>query len=411
MKNYLDFYRKLDRHVVQLLLAELSLQFINSSFFLLLNFYFDKTGLQDFQIADLVSYRFLAVMLFAFPLGFFIKGKRVKPFFLLAAIMVPTCALIIILSAKFQLYGLLKIAMVLWGLGFTFIQITSLPFILLNTSADKHSESISAFFQTWSISIFFCGIISAILLEYFSGFFDEYILLLAFSFLGYAAVFFILKIDIKEKVSEHIHWKNLAKHHDWKKIFLVCVPTLIIAIGAGFTIPFISLFFLNVHGVGTSVFSILGAVSYALVAMGMVLIPSVKRRYGYGVAITLIQSLSIFALIAMATTEWYKEMAFAVYLAVLFYVVRQPLMNMAGPMTSELSLYYVGEKNHELVSALNASIWSGSWFISSQIFRVLRARDFAYVNIFLITATLYALGVLWYYFLIQDYNKRKTASI
>lgn len=410
MKNYLDFYKKLDRHIIYLLLAELSLQFINSSFFLLLNYYFDKTGLEDYQIADLVSYRFLAVMIFAFPLGLFIKGKKVKPLFLTAAIMVPTFALIIIFSARLEYYTLLKVAMVLWGVGFTFIQITSIPFILLNTSADKHSESITAFFQTWSITIFFCGIISAFLLEYFTAFVDEYSLLLFFSFLGYAAIYFILKIDIKEKVSDRIPWNALAGHHDWGKIAMVCIPTLIIAVGAGFTIPFINLFFLNVHGVGTSVFSILGAITYALVAVGMVLIPGIKRRFGYEVAITLIQSLSILVLIIMATTEWYNEMWFAVYIAVTFYIIRQPLMNMAGPMTSELSMYYVGVKNTEIVSALNASIWSGSWFISGQIFRFLRAQHFAYVNIFLITAALYAVGVLWYYFLIKSYNKQTSLA-
>ena len=114
LKNFIDFYGKLDRHIIYLLLAELSLQFINSSFFLLLNYYFDKTGLQDYQIADLVSYRFLAVMLFAFPLGIFIRGNRIKPFFMLASFMVPTFALIIIISAQYQLYALLKTSLVLW---------------------------------------------------------------------------------------------------------------------------------------------------------------------------------------------------------------------------------------------------------------------------------------------------------
>jgi hypothetical protein len=59
-------------------------------------------------------------------------------------------------------------------------------------------------------------------------------------------------------------------------------------------------------------------------------------------------------------------------LAILFFIFRQPLINVAGPMTSELTMYYVGKKNRELVSALNAAIWSGSWFISSQIFAFLR---------------------------------------
>ncbi len=69
------------------------------------------------------------------------------------------------------------------------------------------------------------------------------------------------------------------------------------------------------------------------------------------------------------------------------------------------------EKNQEMVSALTAAIWSGSWFISSIIFKVLRQSGIAYVYIFLITAALYALGVVWYYALIVDYTRREKAGL
>ena len=42
---------------------------------------------------------------------------------------------------------------------------------------------------------------------------------------------------------------------------------------------------------------------------------------------------------------------------------RAPLMNMAAPLTSELTMSYVGNKNQEMLSAIVAAIWSGSWFL------------------------------------------------
>ena len=86
-------------------------------------------------------------------------------------------------------------------------------------------------------------------------------------------------------------------------------------------------------------------------------------------------------------------------------------MNMAGPMTSELVMHYTGKKNQEMVSALTAAIWSGSWFISSLIFKLLRSSEWSYVNIFLITAFLYGIGVFWYYYLILDYNKKQKSGL
>ena len=81
-------------------------------------------------------------------------------------------------------------------------------------------------------------------------------------------------------------------------------------------------------------------------------------------------------------------------------------MNMAGPMTSELTLKYVGDRNQELMSALSSSVWSGSWFISAKIFQILRAHEVPYYQIFLITAALYTWGVTAYYFLVKDYRRR-----
>ena len=58
------------------------------------------------------------------------------------------------------------------------------------------------------------------------------------------------------------------------------------------------------------------------------------------------------------------------------------------------------------MSALNASIWSGSWFVSMKVFGWLRQLEFRYVSIFLITVAFYAVGVAWYAFLIRSYERR-----
>jgi hypothetical protein len=118
----------------------------------------------------------------------------------------------------------------------------------------------------------------------------------------------------------------------------------------------------------------------------------------------------VIALALLATTEFYASLGIALVLAVICFLLRQPLMNVAGPMTSELVMSYVGKKNQEMVSALTAAIWSGSWFISSLIFKILRQSEWPYVYIFLITAFLYSIGVIWYYRLILDYNRREKAK-
>jgi predicted MFS family arabinose efflux permease len=205
--------------------------------------------------------------------------------------------------------------------------------------------------------------------------------------------------------------KKKWSDYDWNIIIRGLIPTLIIAVGAGLTIPFIGIFFFNVHHVSTGSFSLLNGIASILVAISAMLVPFIKKSIGYKIAIPATQSFAVLALVLLATTQFYAQLSIALYIAILCFMLRQPLMNMAGPMTSELVMKYTGKRNQEMVSALTAAIWSGSWFISSLIFKLLRSSSWSYVYIFLITAFLYGIGVVWYYYLILDYNKRQKLGL
>ncbi len=419
VREIIDGYRKVEQHVFYLIGTQFFLQLINAAFFILFNYFMEKEGYPDYDIAGVVAQRFMAVMFLAAPLGFFIRGKRLKPFFYAACFLVPSFSLLSIFAAENHYYTLLDWGMRGWGVGFVLMQVSGLPFILLNVKKEQHSEAIAMWFQMWSVTTFFAGTINFVLYSLNPELFSERNMLVLFSLLGYCSIFFVRKITIVEKPSEPLPLKPVSapqdifdnlyniiiKPYDWGRIVSVVIPTLIIAVGAGFTIPVINLFFLNVHGIGAGTFSIMTATTYVMVAIVIIFMPYIRRRYGYGIAITLFQSLAILALFIMATTEYYSGLSFAVYIAVFFYMIRQPLMNAAGPMTSELTMYYVGERNQEMISALNASIWSGSWFVSMQLFAWLRQLDYRYVTIFLITVVLYVFGVAWYAYLIYLYRR------
>ena len=276
----------------------------------------------------------------------------------------------------------------------------------MNTSKEKHSEAISLSFLSFSVTICSIGIINFILNLISPEIFTEQVVLHIIACASIFSLYFVGKIKVKEQVSNIVPMRTIIENYDWKIILSAAIPTLIIAIGAGFTIPVISLFFLKVHGISSKTFSLMGAATFFLVACVMVFMPFIRRRFGYKIAITLFQSLAVLALFILATTEYYKDWEYAAGIAILFYILRQPLMNAAGPMTSELTMYYVGKRNQEIISALNASIWSGSWFISMKLFGALRQQEFQYVSIFLITVAMYVVGVVWYAYLIRLYKKR-----
>ncbi len=388
--------------------AEFFMQLIGSSFFLILNIYLVKQGFSDPEIANFISYRFLAVMLLAFPLGFYIKEKPLKPFFILGSIGVPLVAISLVLAIENSLHNYLYLLFILWGVFFTLFQVSSLPYIMRNTIAKNQSHAISLNYATHS----FGTILSGLIIFGFSKFMKEInegIILSFISFIGFFGIYFLLKMEVDIVIPLKKELKR--KTYDWFLLLKAIIPTLIIAIGAGLTIPFINLFFYHNFMVDSSGFAVIGGVASVLVAFLALLVPNLKHKLGFKKGITYTQTTAVIALIALATTEFFASYFWALPIAVLCFWIRTPLMNMAAPMTSELTMNYVGNKNQEMLSAITAAIWSGSWFFSSQIFRYLIDEGLPYAYIFYITASLYSLGVFMYYLLIIDYEKKITTDL
>nr|MBA3706979.1 MFS transporter [Bacteroidota bacterium] len=405
-------YAKLERSMVNLITVEFFVQMINVSFITILPLYMKAEGYSDSQFAHFTSYRYLGMLTLALFLGMYIKNRKILPLFYFASIGVPLFALMILIGVQIHSNILLLISHLLWGTAYTFVQIPILPYILRNAPKHQHTLAITLNFATWSIASIAGSLIIGILNGIDKNLFSERNLLFGIVLMGFAGVYFVSQVNKQEYVPAITTAKrNSIKEYDWKIILRALVPTTIIATGAGFTIPFMSLFFRNVHNMSTSTFSFLNSITAVLVTLVAIYIPKIKERFGYQKAIPNTQLIAIVALVIMATTQYYSDLSIAIYIAGLFYLLRQPFMSAAVPMTSELTMKYVGEGNREMVSALTSAIWSGSAYFSAIGFGILRHLDVEYVNIFLITGGLYIVGVFWYSLLIRDYNKREKAGL
>ena len=223
----LQGYQNVESHIWQAIAAAFCIQMVNASFFLLLNYYMVSVGYEDFEVAEVLSYRFLAVAVFAFPLGLFIKGRRLKPFFLLCGSTFPIFSFLIIYAVQHQLTSFLYAMAMCWGLSFICLEITILPYIILNAKKETHSESISLKFLTFSLSITIVGILNYLLHAINPDFFDERKVLLIFVGLSVLSLFFISKIRITENISETIPLEKIREDYDWSLILKAVIPTLI----------------------------------------------------------------------------------------------------------------------------------------------------------------------------------------
>ncbi|MEI6020268.1 MAG: MFS transporter [Bacteroidota bacterium] len=407
--NLFEDYKKIGLPVKNVIVSEFFIQMVNATFMNILPLYMHREGFSSQDIALFITFRFIGVFALALPLGRFMKNRKLMPLFYLSNYCVPFFGIMIVVCISFHLKILTLITLVLWGASFTFMQIPVFPFILRNAGKDMQTAAISLSYSTWSFGGIISGSVIAIL-DYINPIvFDEQFILLLFSVMGFGGIYYLkrivnfneIQIDEKQEVESAKENKT-----DWPIVFKALIPTLIIATGAGLTIPFISLFFDEVHHVGKGGFSVLSFIASLLVAFFALLVPHIKEKIGYQIAIPTTQSLAVVSLVALATTQFYAQLPIAVVIAAICYLLRQPLMNMAGPMTSELVLNYVGKKNREITSALISAIWSGSWVVSGFMVTVMFGYDFSFATIFLITSLLYAFGVVMYYLLILDYNVR-----
>jgi MFS family permease len=406
MLNIRKDYTALKKPVLNAIIAEFFIQLISATLLFIFPLYMRSEGYTDGEIAGHISFRFLGVLITTLPLGFFIKGRKLKGFFMATGLFIPALTIVCIEAISYHIGWLISLTQFMHGIFYAFTSAAILPFVVRNEKTENQTEAIALHFAVWSLGAVLSGWMVGFLNVISPHIFNEKNVLLMISIIGFSNLYFLARIkdeyvpEMKSKI------RTLHKEFDWKIIGYTLIPTILIAIGAGLAIPYIGLFFANVHDMKTGAFALLTSCTSMLVVFATLYIPTLKRKFGMRAAITNIQIIAVLALVLLASTQYVNMYRFAVIVAVGAYFIRNPLMNMVGPLTSELSVNYVGEKNQEILSALISAINSGGYFVSAIIFKKLREENMTYASIFFITAGFYFLAVFFYYKMSGRYLNR-----
>jgi hypothetical protein len=400
-------YVQIDRNIWYLILSEAAIQVVNGCLMLILLLYLHTKGYTDGESARFTAARFLGVLLISFPLGMYIKKRKLIGFFRIASISLPLFTLLALWMIEEGYVFFIYLSFFLWGISFSFAEICKLPFILRQSESSYLSAAIALSYATWSFGAVLAGILIYLFSTISPTFFDERNCIIAISLLSLLGSVFTFKMkELKvPDTHEEVNFTTNQSAYDWKKIVYALTPTFIIAIGAGMSIPFVPLFFQYTFSMDYKAFAGYGFLAYLLVFIMTLLTPDIKNKLGYKIAIPLTQTLSVTCLVIMGVTELLPTSNSIFALAIAMYMLRQPLMNLAQPMTTEIIMKYVGKSNHEMVSALMALIWNGSFVVTSLLFAQLRDWNINFFFIFLLTAILYAIAIIWYVILIRQYEK------
>ncbi len=415
---WLERYRSLPKCVLFFVAGQFLINLIHSSQFLLLNLFLQSRGLDDPTIAALSSHRFLATFFLAIPAGLWLRGKPLRKPLLIGSILFPLTALAALEAVRQGHMTAASACFMAMGFANLILSVVSMPLMMRMAPPKQASEALSLLFAMWGAASICGGVLSSVLqgIGHFeignhSFIFDEYSTLLLLTLAGLGAPFLYYRIpDPVPAATGKRHWLHVHRE-DLPILARNILPCLCIATGAGLSIQFLNLFFSNVYQISSAAYSAYGSVSYVLVFIFGLIVPEVKRRLGWRGAIIGVQTVAVVILAVMGLTELWKHTAWALPVALVCLIFRQPLMNMAGPSTSELSMIYVGERNRELMSACSGAIWSGAWWLAARVFEILRTHDVPYWQIFLMTAALYLLGTSSYLGIIRSVEKQEKAAL
>ena len=205
-RSYID----LPHNILLLFIVELCLSLVHVAFILILNIYLRSEGYSDPEIASFNSLRFIGALAFSLPLGIYIKGKRLKPFFNVSTILVPIISILLIESIRLRLVPFIQLSFLSWGIAMMFLRVCSLPFIIRNTTSQNSSQALSLNAATWSLATIISGIIiSGLNWISLTNFLDVNIVFNERIILWIITLISLLSIPFGFKIKEEKHNKNI----------------------------------------------------------------------------------------------------------------------------------------------------------------------------------------------------------
>lgn len=167
------------------------------------------------------------------------------------------------------------------------------------------------------------------------------------------------------------------------------LPMLLTSIGAGLIMPFMNVFYRQVHSQPDPVIGTLFAWGSLAMGLGLLVAPPLAERFGKIKFVVISQGLSIPFLILLGYAPWF-------WLSAAAYYIRVALMNMSGPVYQTFVMEQVDASARATIASLVSMSWNFGWAFSPMISGWLQVR-YGFGPVFLGTIVLYIISVWLYY--------------
>lgn len=409
-------FSSFNRNVRLYMLGNVLIQVGMGIFMVMYNLYIRELGMPETVNGKVISMTALALAIVLVPAGF-LSDRIGRKWLIVGGSVLTACTLFYRGMAVTETP--IIVAALLTGLFMAFVQVSGIPFLAENSSPGErvHLFSINFAFVTIAnvVGSLLGGIIADVMETVASL---STVDAIRCSLIAGAVIFTIgllpfFKLQEKsdkpvEKKREKIPLPEMNGMDDTLKrnlivIFHFSFASLLIGFGSGLVVPYLNLYFANRFDASNSYIGFVLSLGSAMTAVAVMIGPALSKRVGKVKALILFQMLSIpFLLLTAYTTS--------IWLASLGFLLRQALMNAGNPLQSAIAMEVVSDKYKGLANSMNQTVFNIGWATMAPIATglvVVQGAYWGYALAFTITAGLYVLSSLYYYFI---FGRRKLAS-
>ena len=373
---------------------------------LLFNFYVLSLGYNETTLGNLVTARSLTSLLMALPMGYLTDRIGGKNAILIGYLGFGVSMALMLLFPSVPVF----IAMnVLQGVAQALSGVATGPFLMENSGAKERTYlfSLSSGLRMTATSI---G-------EWLGGFLPGWVAgmlavravspqaygwslwVMAFMSIAAAVPVILMKANLRSNSQRSAFAPVSFVRKNPGLLGKLILPSLVISIGAGMVMPFMNVFFRNVHFQSDAAIGVIFAWGSLAMGIGLVAAPALAERFGKIQVVTATQALSIPFLALLGFAPWFE-------VSVVAYYIRLTLMNMSGPIYSTFTMERVDPESRGMIASLSSMAGNFGWAFSPTISGLLQVRS-GFQWPFAITLTTYVIAIGMYYAWFLSKEKRK----
>ncbi len=368
-------------------------------FRLLFNFYVLSLGYDEALLGRLVTTSSMASLLVALPCGYLADRLGRKATLVTSGVLTSLSFLGMVI---WPVVGILYLSNVLFGIGQSLAAVTMGPFLMENSGEEERTYlfSFASGLQMASASV---G-------NWIGGFLPTWVAVFRGAAptdsTAYAGSLLAVSVVEALAILPLVFLRNPPLERADRSVFTpvsyatenpgllskLILPMLITSIGAGLIMPFMNVFFRQVHHQPDPVIGSLFAWGSLAMGIGLLIAPPLADRMGKIQMVVITQALSIPFLIMLGYSPWF-------WLSTAAYYVRLALMNMNTPVYNTFVMEQVEPEARATVASLVNMSWSFGWAFSPMISGWLQV-NYGFKPAFLGTIILYSISIvlLWAFF-------------